>query len=87
MSNKFDKKESKERLKHFVFKKIDTTMIGALSDIEKYQENIDPNTYNNIRTSILDRGNREKRLFETELDKYDVQLLMFKYDFPIQRLK
>lgn len=82
----FNKKESKEKLKAYVLKRIDTTMIGALHDIEKYAQDMDPAVYSKIRSDILDRGNREKRLLECELDNYDVTYLYYKYELPIKRI-
>lgn len=92
------KVESKERLSKILKKKIETTMIGALSSIE---ENLgflwnDNNTqvnkeemkqlYNKIRSEILDRGNNQARNVDAELSNYDIAFLKYSIKIPfIQR--
>ena len=93
-SNKFkaDKEErykavSKERLLKISQKKIQTTMIGALSSVEKYfgflwgHEDGDELTpeqqhmktiFEEARSKILDRGNTQIRNLESEFVNYDI---------------
>lgn len=63
--------KSKEKLRQSCISKMKTIMIGALSDIETK----DPDE---LRKSILDRGNSLIRSFEEELEKYDI---MFRGEF------
>lgn len=92
------KAESKERLSKILKKKIETTMIGALSTIE---ENLgflwDDNSplankeemkqlYNKIRSEILDRGNNQARNVDAELSNYDIAWLRYSIKIPfVQR--
>ncbi len=72
----FALKKSKDRLLLSVKKRISTTMIGALSDMEKflgdYLEN-NPELHEKIRSAILDRGNYQIRLFEIDLSDYQIK--------------
>lgn len=77
---------SKERLEKIAKKKIQTTMIGALSDFEKFfgfllgPEDSEPTKeqkkfrglFEELRSSILDRGNIQIRNMETEISHYDI---------------
>lgn len=77
-------KASKDRLAKIVTKKIQTTMIGAIADIEEYFSylwNVDNPTaedlefktlFDDLRQSILDRGNNQIRNIKVELDQYDI---------------
>lgn len=73
------KEVSKNRLLKIAKKKIQTTMIGALSAIEKHFEDLlakdDPkinHMFEELRSEILDRGNTQIRNLENELNHYDV---------------
>lgn len=82
-------------------KKIDTTMIGALSAIEdmfgelwnhkqeaKNSKQLDwYNKYEKVRSLILDNGNNQKRKLEQELSKYDIEWKMYHYDFIVKSNK
>lgn len=94
------KTESKDRLSKILKKKIQTTMIGALSTIEEnlsflWDENnpkIDKEKmkeiYNKIRSEILDRGNNQARNVDAELAQYDVVWLRYSIKIPfVQRPK
>ncbi len=94
------KVESKERLSKILKKKIQTTMIGALSTIEEnlkfLWESDDPKIdkekmkelYNKIRSEILDRGNNQARNVDAELAQYDVVWLKYSIKIPfVQRPK
>lgn len=88
------KADSKDRLSKILKKKIQTTMIGALSSIEEnlafLWENDDPkftkedikNIYNKIRSEILDRGNNQARNVDAELAQYDVEWLRYSMKIP-----
>ena len=91
------KSDSKDRLSKILKKKIQTTMIGALSTIEEnfgfLWNNIDgkPLTkdqeemktmYNKVRSEILDRGNNQARNIDAELAQYEVEWM--RYQMKIQ---
>jgi transcription termination factor Rho len=91
------KADSKERLSKILKKKIQTTMIGALSTIEenfgflwnspdgtltKEQEAM-KNLYNKIRSDILDKGNNQARNIDAELAQYDVEWLRYSIKIPV----
>lgn len=86
--------QSKERLTKSINTKIDTTMIGALASIEKYfgylwgEDNDGEPTkeqqefedlYEQLRTEILDRGNHQKRLVESEIQGYNIRKYKYNY--------
>lgn len=79
--------KSFNRLSRNMKKKIQTTMIGALSSIEKHfgflweQENISEEQreslkriYDDLRSEILDKGNHQLRNVDAELSDYDIFL-------------
>lgn len=91
------KAESKDRLSKILKKKIQTTMIGALSTLE---ENLgylwgdgSPNptedqkrmkaVYEKIRSEILDKGNNQARNIDAELSQYDVEWLRYSMNMPV----
>lgn len=85
---------SKEKLSKVLKKKIETTMIGALSSLEEnfkfLWENGNStesqemyNIYQSIRSEILDKGNRQIRNVDSELSNYTVTLNKHKYYFPV----
>ena len=100
---RFDKTEkfkesSKERLTNITKKKIETTMIGALSSIEKHfgflwghseQRDLTPeeshmkSMYDEVRSEILDKGNSQVRNIESELNYYDITWLRYQVALPI----
>jgi hypothetical protein len=89
--------ESKERLSKILKKKIQTTMIGALSSIEENlsflwestdgkltEEQINlKNVYNKIRSEILDKGNNQARNIDAELAQYDIEWLRYSIKIPV----
>lgn len=95
------KESSKDRLQKIASKKIQTTMIGALSSIEKHfgflwshendgeltpeQEHI-RDLYDEIRSEILDKGNHQIRNLETELSQYDITWLRYQLSLPVTRM-
>ena len=77
--------KSKVRLSRNMKKKIQTTMIGALSSIEKHfgflweHEGISEekkqemrNLFNDLRSDVLDKGNHQLRNVDAELANYTV---------------
>ncbi len=92
------KAESRDRLSNVLKKKVQTTMIGALSTIEENLGFLWENDsctvtkaqmqeiYNKIRSEILDRGNNQARNIDAELSQYDVSWLKYSIKMPfIQR--
>ena len=92
------KDSSRDRLSKIAKKKIETTMIGALSSIEKNlgflwgheeQRDLTPeeqhvkNIYDQIRSEILDKGNNQIRNLEAELAQYEVTWLRYPMTLPI----
>jgi hypothetical protein len=91
------KADSKDRLAKILKKKIQTTMIGALSTIEenlgflwnspdgkltKEQEQM-KEIYNKIRSDILDKGNNQARNIDAELAQYEVEWLRYSIKMPV----
>lgn len=91
---------SKTRLKKEVKKRIQTTMIGALSSIEKHfgflwgEESDDELTkdqermrdiFEDMRTEILDKGNTQLRNVDSEIENYDVTWNKYHINLPIKR--
>lgn len=91
------KQDSKDRLSKIVKKKIQTTMIGALSSIEEHfgflwDEN-NGNTkeenarikkiYEEVRSEILDKGNNQARNIDSELSQYNVEWLKYQLKIPV----
>jgi hypothetical protein len=86
---------SKERLRKITDKKIETTMIGAISYLEQeFQELAKSLTDNQavelyecferIRNKILDNGNKQKRNFHEELNQYTVEWHRFSTTFNVR---
>ena len=93
------KEVSKERLLKISKKKIQTTMIGALSTLEKGfgflwgHESSEPLTpeqehlkeiYDEVRSEILDRGNNQARNLEAEIANYDINWLRYQITLPVK---
>lgn len=87
------KVESKDRLSKIMRKKIQTTMIGALSSIEENlgflwdgdeeQHKLYKEIYDKIRSEILDKGNNQARNIDAELSHYDVEWLKYTITMPV----
>lgn len=92
------KESSKDRLVKIAKKKIQTTMIGALSTVEKSfgflwghesDEALSPEQehmkalYEEVRSEILDRGNNQARNLEAELNQYEVKWLRYQLNLPV----
>lgn len=90
---------SKTRLKKEIRKRIQTTMIGSLSSIEKYfgflwGEESDELTdkeeqmreiFEEMRTEILDKGNTQIRNADAEIETYDVNWNKYHINLPIRK--
>lgn len=95
------KLDSRDRLSKILKKKIQTTMIGALSSIEEHfgflwNSNGSPlteeqkkmkNLYQQIRSEILDKGNNQARNIDAELAQYDINWLRYTINIPIKYKK
>jgi hypothetical protein len=91
------KVESKDRLSKIIKKKIETTMIGALSSIEENlgflwdnngktltkDQELMKGLYNKIRSEILDKGNNQARNIDAELSQYDIEWLRYSMQLPV----
>jgi hypothetical protein len=94
------REDSKDRLLNISRKKVQTTMIGALSTIEKHfgflwgcEEEVDNLTdeqkhmrdiFEEARSEILDKGNSQMRNLETEFVQYDVKWLRYSMTLPVK---
>jgi hypothetical protein len=91
------KTDSKDRLSKILKKKIQTTMIGALSAVEENlgflwnspdgtltkEQEVFKNLYNKIRSDILDKGNNQARNIDAELAQYEVEWLRYSIKMPV----
>lgn len=90
------KLDSKDRLSKILKKKIQTTMIGALSSIEQHlsflweSESISTEDkkamkviYEQIRSEILDKGNNQARNIDAELAQYNIEWLRYEVSIPV----
>lgn len=91
------KVDSKDRLSKILKKKIQTTMIGALSTIEENfgflwsneegpltkDQQIMKDLYQKVRSEILDKGNNQARNIDAELAQYDVEWLRYNMTIPV----
>ena len=93
------KEVSKDRLLKIAKKKIQTTMIGALSTVEKQfgflwgHESGEPLTpeqehvkqlFDEVRSEILDRGNNQARNLEAEFNNYEINWLRYQITLPVK---
>lgn len=85
------RQQSKDRLKKIIDKKIETTMIGSWVAVEnKLKELVEDypelnDTYNELRQTILDLGNQQRRNAATEIDQYDVFWNRYQLNLPVVR--
>ena len=94
--NKY-KIDSKDRLSKIIKKKIQTTMIGALSTIEEHlgflwdakdgkltkDQQLMKQLYDKIRSEILDRGNNQARNIDAELSQYEIECIKYQIKIPV----
>jgi hypothetical protein len=94
------KLDSRDRLSKIIRKKIETTMIGAISSVEEhlgflwgYDENQNDLTedqkrlkelFQLVRSEILDKGNTQSRNADAELAQYDVEWKKFTMVLPVR---
>lgn len=67
-------------------KKIVTTMIGALADVELIMGDFlgsNPEVHEKLRSSILDRGNNQIRNLEIDFGGYEVNLKKYVFVLPV----
>lgn len=91
------KSDSRDRLSKILKKKVETTMIGALSSVEEHlsflwesddgdpspEQKIMSEIYQKVRSEILDKGNDQARNVDAELAQYEVKWLKFKSEIPV----
>lgn len=91
------KQDSRDRLSKILRKKVETTMIGALSSIENHfsflwssendvlssEQKIMYDIYQKVRSEILDKGNTQARNIDAELAQYDVKWLRYQATLPV----
>ena len=91
------KNDSKERLSKILKKKVETTMIGSLSSIEEHfsflwspiqgemtpEQKIMFDTFQKVRSEILDKGNTQSRNVDAELAQYEVKWLRYNAVIPV----
>jgi hypothetical protein len=87
--------DSKDRLGKIIKKKIETTMIGAISSIEEHfgflwaQED-NPNSqimkdlFQKVRSEILDKGNTQSRNIDVELSNYEMEWKRYSMTLPVK---
>ena len=90
--------DSKDRLSKIIRKKIETTMIGALSSIEENlgflwnheggekatsEQAYMRELYQKIRSEVLDKGNNQARNVDAELSQYDIKWLKYSMNIPV----
>jgi hypothetical protein len=92
------KYDSKERLSKILKKKVQTTMIGAISSIEDHfsflwaAEDSEMTTekkfmyeaFQKVRSEILDKGNTQARNVDAELNQYEVKWMKYSMDIPVR---
>ena len=91
--------DSKYRLGKILNKKVETTMIGALSSIEEHfsflwtsssgdelspEQKIMFDTFQKVRSEILDKVNTQSRNIDAELSQYDIKWLRYSVNIPVQ---
>jgi len=93
-----EKEVAKERLFKVATKKIQTTMIGSISTIEKYldflwdSDNPTPeqeklrSIFEEMRSEILDRGNTQIRNLENEFQNYEIVFKKYTIQLPVKEI-
>jgi len=89
--------DSKDRLSKILRKKVETTMIGALSSVEKHlgflwtndgeltpEQKTMYEIYQKVREEVLDKGNSQARNVDAELNQYDVKWLRYTSQIPVK---
>lgn len=94
------KQDSRDRLSKILKKKVETTMIGALSSIEDHfaflwstdgdmspEQKIMYDTFQKVRSEILDKGNTQSRNIDAELAQYEIKWLRYQANIPVKTNK
>ena len=95
------KYDSKDRLSKILRKKVETTMIGAISSIEDHfsflweakdsemteEKKFMNETFQKVRSEILDKGNTQARNVDAELNQYEVKWMRYSIEMPIKQNK
>tara|TARA_Y100001938_G_C7993998_1_gene381038 strand:+ start:345 stop:716 length:372 start_codon:yes stop_codon:yes gene_type:complete len=90
--------DSKDRLSKILRKKVETTMIGAISSIEDHfaflwtangSEMTEENKFmydlfQKVRSEILDKGNSQARNIDAELNQYEVEWMRYSMEIPVK---
>lgn len=87
--------KDKDNLEAAIIKKINTTMIGSISDVEEFFDFLWTGTptenkaqfkkiFQELRQSILDRGNHQIRKLKTDLNNFDVKSKVYTYQFKVK---
>ena len=93
------KTDSRVRLSKILKKKVETTMIGALSSIEDHfsflwasssdeltpEQKIMYDLFQKVRSEILDKGNTQARDVDAELAQYEVKWLRYSVEIPVKK--
>lgn len=84
------KDASKEKLLKIAKKRIQTTMIGAISSIEEVfgflletDESV-KQAFDDLRSEILDRGNNQIRALESDFSTYEIVWKKYNYQLPFK---
>ena len=92
--------ESRDRLAKILKKKVETTMIGALSSVEENfsflwevdkdemtpEQHMMHELYQKVRSEILDKGNAQARNVDAELSQYEVTWLRNTVTIPVKAI-
>ena len=93
------KYDSKDRLSKILKKKVQTTMIGAISSIEDHfsflwnaedsemteEKKFMYEAFQKVRSEILDKGNTQARNVDAELNQYEIKWMKYSMDIPIKK--
>lgn len=95
------KVDSRDRLSKILRKKVETTMIGALSSVEEHfgflwasdkgsftpEQKLMYDLFQKVRSEILDKGNTQARNIDAELAQYEVKWLRYSMEMPVNKLE
>ena len=93
------KYDSKDRLSKILKKKVQTTMIGAISSIEDHfsflwnaeesemteEKKFMYEAFQKVRSQILDKGNTQARNVDAELNQYEIRWMKYSMDIPVKK--
>ncbi len=92
------KYDSKDRLSKILRKKVETTMIGAISSLENHfsflwaaqdsemteEKKFMFDLFQKVRSEILDKGNSQARNIDAELNQYEVKWMRYSVEIPVK---